>query len=103
VSSLSLSLPNSHPSILLLPLGVTSKPAISTAFAAAIAKFGRADIVVNNAGFGLLGDAGTTAEEESRSVMETNFWGVGGVNVSLKAVECMRERGGGKGGLVVPN
>jgi len=98
VSSLSF-LPSSHPNILLLPLDVTSKPAISAAFAAAITKFGRVDIIVNNAGFGLLGDAETTTEEESRSVMETNFWR--SVNVSLKAVECMREHGGGKYGVVV--
>jgi hypothetical protein len=31
--------------------------------------------------------------------METNFWG--SVNVSFKAVECMRDHGGGKGGAVV--
>jgi NADP-dependent 3-hydroxy acid dehydrogenase YdfG len=98
VSSLSF-LPNSHPNILLLPLDVTSKPTISAAFAAAIVKFGRVDIVVNNAGFGLLGDAEMTTEEESRGVMETNFWG--SVNVSLKAVECMREHGVGRGGVVV--
>jgi hypothetical protein len=32
-------------------------------------------------------------------VMETNFWE--SVNVSLKAVECMREHGRGEGGVVV--
>jgi NADP-dependent 3-hydroxy acid dehydrogenase YdfG len=47
----------------------------------------------------MLGDAEGATDEEARGLMETNFWG--SVNVSLKAVECMREHGGGKGGVLV--
>jgi NADP-dependent 3-hydroxy acid dehydrogenase YdfG len=100
LSALTAAFPSPPPSnLLLLPLDVTSKSETASVFAHAIAAFGHVNIVVNNAGYGLLGDAEGAAEEEARGVMETNFWG--SVGVGLRGVECMREYGGGKGGVVV--
>lgn len=45
------------------------------AVAAALARFGRIDVVVNNAGYGVVGALEETPEHELRALMETNFFG----------------------------
>ena len=37
--------------------------------------FGRLDVVVNNAGYGLCGEVEATSDEQARYQMEVNFWG----------------------------
>jgi NAD(P)-dependent dehydrogenase (short-subunit alcohol dehydrogenase family) len=49
------------------------------AIAAAVARFGRIDVLVNNAGYGIVGAVEETPEEELRALMETNFFGAVGV------------------------
>jgi NAD(P)-dependent dehydrogenase (short-subunit alcohol dehydrogenase family) len=79
---------------------VTSIPSIKAAFAAAVEKFGHISIVVNNAGYALIGDTENATYEEARKQMDTNFWGV--VDVTKEAVRVFREvNEEGQGGLVV--
>src|SRR5687767_13985961 len=59
---------------------------------AALARFGRVDTWVNNAGVSIYGKILDTPVEDMRRLYETNFWGV--VYGSLVAAEVLRQRGG---------
>ncbi|MBP2831051.1 SDR family NAD(P)-dependent oxidoreductase [Aquimarina sp. U1-2] len=56
-------------------------------------KFGKIDIVVNNAGYGLIGAVEETSEQEARQQIETNVFGA--LSVTQKALPIMREQGNG--------
>jgi len=58
-----------------IALDVTDKPAVDRAVAEAIARFGRIDIAVNNAGYGLFGTIEEVSEAEARAQLETNLFG----------------------------
>ena len=75
---------------LALPLDVTSKASIDKAFAAAVKEFGRVDVVVNNAGYGLCGCFEELSDQQIRQQMEVNFFGL--IDVTRKALETMREQ-----------
>ena len=70
-------------------MDVTKPQEIIAAFAAAKAKFGRIDVVANNAGYGTLGEAEGAEDDVVRAMFETNFWGM--ANVSREAVKFFRE------------
>ncbi|EOD52078.1 Short-chain dehydrogenase/reductase SDR [Neofusicoccum parvum] len=96
-NSAKLSFPTGDASNLLLTdLDVTSQASIDAAFAAALGAFGRVDVVVNNAGYGLSGAFESLTDAQIRTQMEVNFFGL--VNVTRKAMEVMREKG--TGGLI---
>jgi len=79
---------------------VTNKTQVAEAFAATKERFGRLDVVVNNAGYGLFGESEGLPEEETRKQIEVLFWAP--VNISLKAVEFMRDvNPPGHGGLIL--
>lgn len=61
---------------LALSLDVTDQSSVDGAVAAAIEQFGRVDVVVNNAGFGLAGAIEEATEAEYMPVFETNVFGV---------------------------
>lgn len=57
-------------------------------------------MVVNNAGYLLIGDTENATDEEARKELDTCFWGV--VDVSKEAVRVMRDvNAKGNGGLVI--
>ncbi|MCA1619297.1 MAG: SDR family oxidoreductase [Acidobacteria bacterium] len=58
----------------------------------ALARFGRVDTWVNNAGVSIYGKILDTPVEDMRRLYETNFWGV--VYGSVVAAELLRQRGG---------
>lgn len=51
--------------------------------------FGRFDVVVNNAGYGIEGEIEVTPDSEARKLFEVLFWSV--VNVSKEALVFMRD------------
>ncbi|KAJ5703881.1 NAD(P)-binding protein [Penicillium malachiteum] len=77
-----------EPNVLKLELDVRSQGAITSAFAAALRKFSKIHVVINNAGYGLMGDMESISEFEGRDQLETNFWGP--VNITQKALQIFR-------------
>ncbi len=61
---------------LALPLDVTNHEQIISAVKQAIEKFGRIDVLVNNAGIGYFSSVEESVEEETRRMFEINFWGL---------------------------
>jgi NAD(P)-dependent dehydrogenase (short-subunit alcohol dehydrogenase family) len=61
--------------VLPLALDVTDRSAVFEAVRAAHDKFGRLDVVVNNAGYGLFGMVEEIAEDQLRQQLETNLFG----------------------------
>jgi NAD(P)-dependent dehydrogenase (short-subunit alcohol dehydrogenase family) len=76
-----------------LPLDVTEPAAARSAVAAARERFGRIDVVVNNAGYANVSPIETTDDDDFRAQFETNFWGV--YHVSKAAIPVFREQGSG--------
>jgi NAD(P)-dependent dehydrogenase (short-subunit alcohol dehydrogenase family) len=79
--------------VLPLALDVTDATAVNAAITTAVARFGRLDVVVNNAGYANLAPIETGDEADSRTQFETNFWGV--YHVSKAVIPQLREQGGG--------
>jgi len=61
---------------LTLALDVTDQTSVDRAVSAAIEHFGRVDVVVNNAGYGLAGAIEEATEAEYMPVFETNLFGL---------------------------
>ncbi len=79
--------------LLPLELDVTDKAAIDRSVAAAHERFGRLDVVVNNAGYGQFGAIEEVTEEEARRQIETNL--LGPLWVTKAAIPILREQGSG--------
>ncbi|MFZ0001871.1 MAG: SDR family NAD(P)-dependent oxidoreductase, partial [Trebonia sp.] len=79
--------------VLPLALDVTDEAAVRDAVSAAVERFGRLDVVVNNAGYANVAPIETGDEEDFRAQFETNFWGV--YNVSKAVTPLLRAQGGG--------
>ena len=63
------------------------------AIAAAVTRFGRIDVLINNAGYGIVGAVEETPEAELRAVMETNFFGA--IAVTRAALPFLRAQRAG--------
>ena len=79
--------------VLTMALDVTDKAAVGRAVAETIERFGRIDVAVNNAGYGLFGAVEEVSEAEARDQIETNLFGA--LWVTQAALPIMREQGSG--------
>lgn len=79
--------------LLTLPLDVTRPEDAQAAVAAALKRFGRIDVLINNAGYGIVGAFEETPDSELRAQMETNFFGA--MNVTRAALPALRAQRSG--------
>ena len=75
---------------LAVALDVTDEAQAAHATEIALARFGRIDVLVNNAGFGLLGAVEEATADEVRRLYETNVFGL--LNVTRAVLPAMRKR-----------
>ncbi|CAB3845417.1 oxidoreductase [Achromobacter sp. CF-sbj1-Ac2-l] len=81
------------PGLRAVALDVTRPEQAQAAVAAALQAFGRIDVLVNNAGFGLLGAVEESSDADVRRMYDTNVFGL--LNVTRAALPAMRERRAG--------
>ncbi|QND51935.1 oxidoreductase [Phyllobacterium sp. 628] len=78
---------------LVLKLDVTKPDEIASAVKAAEARFGRIDVLVNNAGIGYFGSIEESDMDEVRKMFEINVWGL--VNMTRATLPIMRKQRSG--------
>ncbi len=79
--------------VLPIRLDVNDRAADFAAIRQAHEKFGRLDVVINNAGYGHFGAIEEVSEEEARNQIETNIFGA--LWVTQAALPIMRQQGSG--------
>ena len=75
-----------------VPCDVTDRSQVDWLAEATIARFGRIDTWVDDAGLGMWGRLDETEEPDARRLFDVNFWGV--VNGSLTALPHLKKNGG---------
>lgn len=82
-----------HPNLLILKLDITNDQQVKQAVSAAIERFGQIDVLVNNAGYGLLGYFEEMSAESIRNQFDTNVFGT--MNITREILPIMRKQGNG--------
>ncbi|MDR5815177.1 oxidoreductase [Caballeronia sp. LZ033] len=81
------------PALLPVALDVTDEGQAKAAVEAAIGRFGRIDVLVNNAGFGLLAAIEESSDADVRRMFDTNVFGL--LNVTRAVLPVMRRQRAG--------
>lgn len=79
-----------------LEMDVTSDAMVEDAVRTAIAETGQIDVIVNNAGYGVMGVTEAVSIQQAQRIMDTNF--MGAVRVNRAVLPHMRQR---KSGLLI--
>ena len=82
-----------NPNLLVVVMDVTNEVQVALDVEKAISKFGRLDVVVNNAGFGILGAIEEISNQEAKKQYDTNVFGV--LNVIRAVLPQMRKQKSG--------
>jgi len=86
--------PQKRESFTMLALDVRSDESVRACVDQVMAKTGRLDVLVNNAGYAITGAAEETSVEEAKAQFETNFFGI--VRMVNAVLPGMRAAGAGK-------
>jgi NAD(P)-dependent dehydrogenase (short-subunit alcohol dehydrogenase family) len=81
------------PALLPVALDVTDEAQAKAAVQAVVDKFGRIDVLVNNAGFGLLGAIEESSDADVRRMYDTNVFGL--LNITRAVLPVMRSQRAG--------
>jgi NAD(P)-dependent dehydrogenase (short-subunit alcohol dehydrogenase family) len=81
------------PALLPVALDVTDEAQAKAAVQAAVEQFGRIDVLVNNAGFGLLGAIEESSDADVRRMYDTNVFGL--LNITRAVLPVMRSQRAG--------
>jgi len=80
--------------LLAVGLDVTDQKQAAEAVAAGVEHFGRIDVLVNNAGYGLFGAVEEISDAEARALFDTNVFGL--LNVTRAVLPVLRSQGTGR-------
>jgi NAD(P)-dependent dehydrogenase (short-subunit alcohol dehydrogenase family) len=80
-------------SFLALATDLKNEASVQESIEKTISKFGRIDVLVNNAGYGLVGSVEELSDEETRQNFDVNVFGA--LNVIRKALPYLREQKSG--------
>lgn len=84
---------NNDANLLVVTMDVTDQAQISSAVAQGLARFGRIDVLVNNAGYGLLSGIEEATDEEVKQNYEVNVFGA--LNMIREVLPVMRKQRSG--------
>ena len=82
-----------HENLTVMPLDVTDEAQTARVIEQAITKLGHIDVIVNNAGFGMVGAVEEVSSQEAQATFDTNFFGT--LNVIRAVVPHLRTNRGG--------
>src|SRR4051812_18899938 len=80
--------------VVFVPLDVTDEESVAGAVHEVLARSGRIDVLVNNAGLGVTGAAEESSIDQARALFETNLFG--SMRMTRAVLPHMRERGSGR-------
>jgi NAD(P)-dependent dehydrogenase (short-subunit alcohol dehydrogenase family) len=82
------------PAALKIALDVTDQDSVVEAVKTVLARFGRIDALVNNAGHSVRSTVEETDEQLAKAMFEVNVWGL--LRLTQAVLPSMREKGGGR-------
>ena len=82
-----------HAELLTVQVDIRSEESVQKAREKILERYGRVDVVVNTAGYGLWGAIEEISDAEAREIFEVNLFGM--LNVCRNFVPDLREQGGG--------
>lgn len=83
-----------HENLLPVALDVTKQDQIQAAVSKAMEAFGRIDVLVNNAGYGIFGSLEELSDEEAHAIFDTNVFGM--ISVTRAVLPHMRAQQSGR-------
>ena len=84
---------DNHPNLLVVEMDVTKENEVRAAVQKAIEHFGKLDIVLNNAGYGIVGGIEEVSDAEARKQYDTNVFGL--LNVVRATLPFLRKQKSG--------